>query len=347
MRWLPLLALLAACGGSSTTPSSSTDHHEEGTTVIIPDPVYPADDSTALVIGLTADSFAPAIGADIADVQLIVTVDGKQVIDKTVKVSTLPLETKVKGPAGKPNARVDVIARGLLDFSTVPQPRDASEVVVRRASASFVKGQTKLLRVSLDERCASSAPLMAGGPPPILGPSCADSETCSLGRCIDKNVPETKLEAHEGWTTRPPPDECVKPDAATLAVGMGRTFAPFPDVLPLEAGGQGGYHVWLTIRTTSVGQYATTTKITAKSGDEEIPSISLRTPYVPETGTCTLNGLRFQLASWGAMLCPLRGKTLDFTVTTTEASGRVTTGTASSKVPDTLPQVMGRDPCTN
>jgi hypothetical protein len=320
-----------------------------------PEPPYQEDKSTAIVVGVVADSFEQAIGIELSQVAVTASVDGATVVDQTVSVTALPLEVHLQAPAGKPDARIDVRVRGLASFpSGNPDAGASADVVLTRtASTGFVRGETRLLRLSLDTRCATNAPPTFGGLPPQLGPTCDPPTTCALGRCIPDDVAAIKLEPYASDWAAHPPDACLGPVGATpsLAVGSGETsFGPFADPLALVPGPQGGYLIWIALQSQNVGQVGTITKVTAglADGGTSIPGLELHTTLVPDDdGTCSFPGIRYEVANYAPLLCPLRGQVLDFAIDVVEASGRTTHATASARVPDVLPPMFGHDPCAS
>ena len=138
-----------------------------------------------------------------------------------------------------------------------------------------------------------------------------------------------------------PPVDAAHVDAAELD-GVCKTVAGAPpevvlgkgqsDYLPLadlemvtvEAGPQGGHHIWMAILMKNLLRTGSLTRLTAvapATGTTISPYEVIYTFDPAEGGYCKLFGLRFQLDLDGVDYVPLLGKELDVTATVTDQGG--------------------------
>jgi hypothetical protein len=130
-------------------------------------------------------------------------------------------------------------------------------------------------------------------------------------------------------------DPVCKPTAGAppeVIVGEGQNdFFPVADLqtVQVEAGPQGGHHIWIALRVKNLLRSGSRTTITALSpatGIEVAPFEVIFTFDPGEGGYCVLFGLRYQLDAGGVDYLPLLGKELDLTVTVTDRAGDGATG---------------------
>ncbi len=140
----------------------------------------------------------------------------------------------------------------------------------------------------------------------------------------------------------PPPVDATAVDHATELDGVCKTVAGAPpavvlgkgqsDYLPLadletlkvEAGPQGGHHIWMAILMKNLlraGSFTRLTAVAPATGTMISPYEVIYTFDPAEGGYCKLFGLRFQLDLDGVDYIPLLGKELDVTVTVTDQGG--------------------------
>jgi len=112
-----------------------------------------------------------------------------------------------------------------------------------------------------------------------------------------------------------------------VTVGWGQAdYLPLTDLqtLDVEAGPQGGHHIWLAVRMKNLLGSGSRTKLeaTSPSTGAVISPFDVIFSYEPaDGGYCKLYGLRFQLDADGVDYVPLLGKELDVTATVTDRSG--------------------------
>jgi hypothetical protein len=295
------------------------------------DPPVTGGDDTAIVIGIQSESLGP----DAKSAHVTATVDGATVVDQTIQATAgtfAPTEVKVAAPAVNPNAVVDVKVDVLAAEGAAPVRGAAPVLLTRLASTRFVPGQTKLLRVRLEQRCVS----LAVSPGSIAtGPTCQSPQTCISGRCADATVGPQDLEAFTpSWPTDAP-DICRPANAGPpeVIVGSGQTdYMPLADgaTLQMELGPQRGRHVWIAVRMRNIRQSGSTTTLTAVQPDtglRPMPTAFVFTFDRDEGGYCKLYGLRFQLDAGGIDHTKFLGKPLDITVEVADQSGRKASAT--------------------
>jgi len=112
-----------------------------------------------------------------------------------------------------------------------------------------------------------------------------------------------------------------------VVVGRGQSdYLPLADLemVQVEAGPQGGHHIWLALLMKNLlrsGSRTTITGVAPDSGTKITPYEVIYTFDPAEGGYCKLFGLRFQLDLDGVDYVPLLGQELDVTATVTDASG--------------------------
>jgi hypothetical protein len=98
----------------------------------------------------------------------------------------------------------------------------------------------------------------------------------------------------------------------------------------VEAGPQGGHHIWIAIEMKNLLQAGSRTTLTAvapTTGTMIFPYEVIYTFDPAEGGYCKLYGLRFQLDAGGVDYVPLLGNELDVTATVMDAAGDSGQGT--------------------
>jgi hypothetical protein len=118
-----------------------------------------------------------------------------------------------------------------------------------------------------------------------------------------------------------------------VVVGQGQSdYFPLADLetVRVEAGPQGGHHVWVAIRMKNLlrsGSRTTITGVAPSTGTKITPYEVIFTFDPAEGGYCKLFGLRFQLDLDGVDYVPLLGQELDVTATVVDHSGDTGQGT--------------------
>jgi hypothetical protein len=115
--------------------------------------------------------------------------------------------------------------------------------------------------------------------------------------------------------------------APDVVVGQGQSdYLPLADLdqVYVEAGPQGGHHVWIALRMKNLlrsGSRTTLTGTVPSTGTTITPYEVIYTFDPAEGGYCKLFGLRFQLDLDGVDYVPLLGHELDVTATVADRSG--------------------------
>ncbi|WP_438041556.1 hypothetical protein [Sorangium sp. So ce128] len=275
-----------------------------------------SDAADALVVfGLTTEL---AVGFDIERVERTTKVDG--VVTRAERLSyrrgelSLPAELEV-GPA-RDGAEVELSIAAFRDG-------EASPIVTRKATTRAASGRSVLLPVSLDEACCAT--------------SCAASATCAAGACVDPFIDPSALDDYDPLWIASASDACKTPSSGDPAVviGQGRdAFASLEhgEVVPIEAGPQGGHHVWLALRVTGIRQMGSRLTVEGYFPELEfelLPFTAQITLHKAGEGGCEIDGVRFQVDR-GLPVEAVRGQALDIEITLEDPNGDV--GTAAQRV---------------
>lgn len=251
----------------------------------------PPSNLGTIVIGVTSD-FTP--GPDIGRLEADLSINGAPperrtwAIDKGEPLA-FPFELPYEDLPG--GAEIDVRWSAFETSYTTDPP-----FLTRHAIASVVAGSELLLRTHLEWECVPSYNL--GGD--RLAPTCAEPDTCVAAECTDPHVPVHELEPYSSTWAVAYADECRPLDAGPpeVIVGQGiETFSPVPPggEVPMEAGSQGGYHIWLALRMRNLHRVGsiTTLAVTRPSTAEELCNFKLPWDFTPVAGgDCDLAGIR-------------------------------------------------------
>lgn len=294
-------------------------------------PARAARTACALALGASAAGFAACDGFDggegsvvfgitseikpslIERIEARVEVDGEERLTKTYAAGELafPFELKVDELADDDpvDLSLDVFAGGGV-------------ILNRRASTKGVDGRSLLYLVSLDAACAGAT-----------APQCSEDQTCVAGACADAfQDPSTLGDYYAGWAGSGGSDRCEPGGTPEVLVGEGQAaYLPLADgaVAQIEAGPQGGYHIWLAVRLKNLKQSGTVTEVSGRIDElsYDVPPFSVVFTFDPdEGGYCKVYGLRFRLDDEAHPVEGLLGKTLDVTVTLTDMDGDVGVG---------------------
>ena len=265
-----------------------------------------------VVVGLTTDM---AVGFELDHIETITKVDG--VVTRTERLSyrkgelSLPAELPV-GPA-RDGAEVELSIAAFRDG-------EASPLVTRRAATRAAGGRSVLLPVSLDEACCAT--------------TCAASATCAAGACVDPFIGPSALADYDPLWIASASDACKTPSSGDPAVVIGQgqsAFAPLDhgEVVPIEAGPQGGHHVWLALRVTGLRQMGSRLTVEGYFPELEfelLPFTAQVTLHRAGEDGCEIDGVRFQVDR-GLPVEAVRGQALDVEITLEDPNGDVATAT--------------------
>lgn len=235
-----------------------------------------------LVVGVTSD-LRGGVDIDRLEIEMIV---GDTVIHTSatpVDERTFPLELEF----------VDVEPGESLTLRLVSHLGAAKRVVRTMTTPAAPDGERRVLRLHLEQACDLAGPSPA--------PTCDEIDTtCVGGACQSAWMPAAAQRPYTpDWMKGP--DGCKPGGAPEVIVGKGQSdFFPAVDgeVAQVEAGPQGGHHIWISARVRNLGRSGSITEVGG-----EIPSLGLSlTPLkvvftldTDEGGWCKIFGLRFQL----------------------------------------------------
>lgn len=289
------------------------------------DPVAVDDPTGTVVFGITSDF---RLGVDIDRLRVVTREAGEVTRDETLTAADgglyFPYELRFEAAPEGTSVEVDLEA-----FATGSQ----QALVKRRASSTILADRTLLLRVVLELECRLT----------VIG-ECAAPTTCATGTCRDPFVSPGLLEDYKpGWGGSGTSDICKPAEGGdpVVTVGKGQSeYLPMADleVAQIEAGPQGGHHIWVAIRMKNLRQSGSITQLTGlvpESGQEISPFNVIFTFDQDEGGYCKLYGLRFQLDQ-AVAIEELLGKILEVTVTVTDSEGAVGTGVKQVTLSDTI-----------
>ncbi|MDI1446519.1 hypothetical protein [Polyangium sp. 6x1] len=251
----------------------------------------------SLVVGVTSDL---RVGVDVLRLHVIRKVNGAIVTEEDLfsdgaSPFQLPLEIGFADLENGDDVDIEIEA-----FGSTSTP-----LLVRTAGSTIQAGRTLLLRVDLAAACAGST-----------APSCDASQTCTGGVCGASYVSSAVLEDYRSDWSKGKADTCKPNDGPpTLLVGKGQAdYLPTSDydLAQIEAGPQGGHHIWIALRMKNLRQSGSITTLSGHVDELNLdinPFTVIFTFDPDEGGYCKLYGLRFQLDG-GTDIQQLLGKTL-------------------------------------
>lgn len=283
-----------------------------------------------LVVGVTTDL---RVGLDIDHMHVLMKAGGEVIRDQML--STADPANKLKIPTEfafsdrKDGEAVEITLEAFHPGSST------KPLVTRHAATEIIAGKTLLLRLEIDSRCA----LVPGS----SAQECGQNQTCIAGICSDPEVDASTLEEYDpSWATTTT-DICRPAGAGApiVIVGLGQAdYLPAMDgvVAQVEAGPQGGHHIWVAIRIKNLHQSGSITSVTGHAPDVPAdvgPFNVIFTFDQDEGGYCKLYGLRFQLDA-DIDIEQLLGETLVVKVTVTDKEGNVGVGELTVKLSDDI-----------
>lgn len=267
------------------------------------------DAGVHVVAGLTTDM---AVGFDIHHLERTTKVDG--VITRAESLSyrqgdlSLPAELLV--PSTDDGAEIELSIAAFREGETSP-------IVTRSAATRAVSGRKLLLPVSLDEACSAAG--------------CAPSTTCVEGACVDPFIAPSALADYDPMWIASAKDACKTPSSGDPVVVIGQgdsAFAPLQDseVVPIEAGPQGGHHVWLALRVTGLRQMGSRLTVEGYFPDLafELLPFSSQITLRKAGDHCEIYGIRFQVDR-GVPVETIQGQALDIDILLEDLNGDVAT----------------------
>ncbi|WP_437731926.1 hypothetical protein [Sorangium sp. So ce1335] len=199
-------------------------------------------------------------------------------------------------------------------------------VLVRTATTQVVGGRTLLLALRLEREC-----VVAPG-----DATCPAPQTCVAGGCSAPHVDPRRLEPYSAsWSAADAERDLCEPDGAAgapvVVVGEGQAdYFPLEelDEVQVEAGPQGGYHIFIAVRIKNLRRSGSLTVVSGVVPELDYTIAPLRVIFTldqDEGGFCKLSGLRFRLDG-ERTIEELLGKVVDVEVTVTDADGDTGTG---------------------
>lgn len=304
--FVAIVTIVAGCsgGGPSSGSGGGGSHSNVG----------------SVIVGVTSEF---RVGVDIDRLRVQMWVGDKRIKDETL--ASVNLDAPLKLPAEFPFLEVDgdelvKIQLDAYDVGDAPMP-----IVTRVAATRVITDKKLLLRVQLDPRCAFTYGSIA--------PMCAEPTTCIDGACGDPIVDPKSLKPYaESWSKVT--NDICKPDAGgapIVTVGEGQgDYLPMNDLdeAQVEAGPQGGHHIWIAIRQKNLLQSGSLTRVTGHFPELDLDVSPMQVIFTfdqDEGGYCKLYGMRFQLDQ-SHDIASLLGNVLKVTVTVTDKDGDVGTG---------------------
>ncbi|AUX46705.1 hypothetical protein SOCE26_082140 [Sorangium cellulosum] len=284
----------------------------------------PGPTTGTVVVGVTSEL---RVGPDVERLRVVMRAGGEVLSDVVLTQRSgqlfFPKEFSFGDLAGGTAVEVLLEAFGAGDGA---RPR-----LTRAASTTVIGGSALLLRVRLEAECVV----------PPGGETCPAPETCVAGGCGTPDVDPLRLEPYSSsWAkeaTTSEADVCKPAGAGAPVVIVGEGQADyFPldelDEVQVEAGPQGGYHIFVAIRLKNLRRSGSITAVSGAVPELDYTIDPLRTIFTfdqDEGGYCKLSGLRFRLDG-ERRIEELLGKVVDVEVTVTDSEGD--TGTGKRKV---------------
>ncbi len=294
-------------------------------------------DTGTVVVGVTTGL---RVGTDFDRLRVVLRAGGAPIRDETLprtgEALALPLELSF---AGRPSGELVYVEL------TATSSAVSGLHVTRKASTRVVGGRSLLLRVSLDAACvAVDAP---GGVQP---PTCEALQTCAAGACVGVAVDPSALEPYTPtWAKGGVADRCRPAAGGPPEVVLGQGQADFlplddcsagsPEPAQLEAGPQGGHHIWLAVRMKNLHQSGSITTVRGHFHDHPKDPWDMAVIFTfepDEGGYCKLYGIRYQLDTNGIAIAEVAGKRIDLAVEVKDADGTIGVGKRCVVLSDTI-----------
>ncbi|MEM1029491.1 MAG: hypothetical protein AAGN82_04030 [Myxococcota bacterium] len=287
--------------------------------------VFPAgcddgeSETTSIVIGVVSDFRA---GTDLTSLDVVMTVDGRDVGNQALGLgpdaTMFPTEFAFDDvPVG---ASVAITLRGSLGRSLV---------VVRRLETTTQAGPRRFLPMRLERACQRVDDGI-GSP----GPICDEpATTCINGACASPEVSAGQQVTYDPDWPNQGDDPCQAGGDPELTVGQGQSdyfVAEDREVAQVEAGPQGGHHIWIAARARNVNRSGTRTTVAAELPDLGLSISPLSVIFTldrGEGGFCKLAGLRLQLDIDGDPIDTMLGEEVTVMVTMADSDDNVATDT--------------------
>lgn len=259
-------------------------------------------------------------GVDFDAVRVLMRVDAEPVVDRTLSGSELGFPLEIDFPELDEGAAID---------ASVVASFGRTEVVSRSVATTAIAGRKLLLRAPLEAACSGAR-----------APDCTDGTTCAAGNCVDPFIAPSEVEDYSASWASGSEDVCSDGGEPVVLIGQGQAdYLPLQqgETLQVEAGPQGGYHVWISARLKNLRQSGTVTEVRGRvvELDYDTPpySVVFRLER-DEGGFCKVYGLRFQVDSPEMPIASLLGKEIDLTVSVSDSDGASATAQTRVRLSD-------------
>lgn len=269
-----------------------------------------------VVFGITSELLP---GADLSELTFVVSTDGTEIDAGTLSGTSLAFPLELDSGLLDDGAPVEISVTG----------SQGGAEVIRATGRSTVIGGSKLLyEIALESEC--------------VGVSCDASQTCEQGVCVSDARDAASLPAYfSKWAGGGGGgDRCEPGGAPDLTVGSGQAdyhSVADGEVLQVEAGPQGGYHVWVAARLKNLKQSGSVTDVsgTFPALGYSPPPMAVVFTFDPDEGDyCKIFGLRFRLDDTDHPIESLFGQDLTLTVKITDKDGDVGEDSVTVKLSD-------------
>lgn len=271
-------------------------------------------EDASVVFGITSE-IAPS--ASFTSLAITVRVDGDERI-QSFAGSTLrfPMEIPVD----------DASADDLVEIELVAMQGDVP-ILTRSGSTTAASGRRVLYELSLESEC--------------VGIACDDGMSCQDGACVDDFAPPDDLpDYYPTWAGSGGGGPCEPGGESEVILGEGQSdyhALDEADVVQVEAGPQGGYHVWIAARLKNLSQSGSLTLVSGRFLDldyEPAPSQLIFT-FDPDEGEyCKIYGLRFRVDDEAHPIDSLLGERVEITVEIRDPNGKKASSTRTVRLSD-------------
>jgi hypothetical protein len=243
-------------------------------------------------------------GSDITSLAVRMEFDGEAILERTFTDDlAFPLELDSGA----------LEAGGTLSV-TLSAMQGERVLLTKSAITDVVDGKRSLYRLSLETDCVDV--------------TCSESTTCTDGECVSATQSGSSLPDYfEGWVGGNATDRCKPGGAPEVVLGEGQADYHAVDegqVLQVEQGPQGGYHVWVAARLKNLRQGGSITEVSGSFVDIDYDPapFSIVFSFDPDEGDyCKIFGLRFRLDDEAHPIETLLGERLDLRIKITDSDG--------------------------
>jgi hypothetical protein len=205
---------------------------------------------------------------------------------------------------------------------------------IQRASSPLNRDSrnARLLRMGFDPLCVSDSEAS------VL--RCGKEETCARGVCIAMARSSLELESYTPSWFVPTVDPCRASAGAEADVEIGAGAAGYTKLvgganLALEAGPQGGHHLWIGAKGRNFAQQGTLVAITGRNPDTGVVAspASFVFSLNPESdGRCSVTGLRYQVDAGGLNYSAFLGGPFELKVEMRDRFGTIASATTRLQI---------------